>query len=304
MASVQVRILQSGRTDAYGLPLVPGSVATVDRDYAASLVSTGFASWMNPADAFDGETNIRKPSEAYTIFTAGAAFGLLPGDGGANGLTFTDSIGNFTLSAAVITDFYRAFAGGGYIYFPAGTAGSLDGWYFAVMFSDTAGRVYAEKYEQGTGTPQIVASPTSLSGLSTGRITQSTSEITAFTFTLPGGAMGPNGRFISEYARAADATGTKTIRTRLAGFTVYLDNRTVSSVGETTVKLRNIGSQNRQWGDRGSYSSVILTTQYTTIDTSVDQTFTVSLQSSLNTIGQFVCGYTASVMYGDKPWQS
>ncbi len=75
------------------------------------------------------------------LFQSGIPFGILPGDGGANGLTFTDSIGNFTLSAAVITDFYRAFAGGGYIYFPAGTAGSLDGSYFAVMFSDTAGRV-------------------------------------------------------------------------------------------------------------------------------------------------------------------
>jgi len=53
MPSVQVRILQSGRTDAYGLPLVPGSVATVDRDYAVSLTSTGFASWMNPADAYE-----------------------------------------------------------------------------------------------------------------------------------------------------------------------------------------------------------------------------------------------------------
>jgi hypothetical protein len=233
-----------------------------------------------------------------TLFQAGTALGMLPGDGGANGLTFTDSIGNFTLSAAVITDFYRAFAGGGYIYFPAGTAGSLDGWYFAVMFSDTAGRVYAEKYEQGTGTPQIVASPTSLSGISTGRITQSTSEITAFTFTLPGGGMGPNGRFISEYSRGADATGTKTIRTRLAGSTMFSDPKTTSSVGETTVKFRNIGSQNRQWGDRGAFSATISTTQYTTIDTSVDQTVTLTLQSSLNTIGQFVCAYIASVTYG------
>lgn len=298
MASVQVLILRSGRADVYGLPFIPGSVATVDRDYAASLVSTGFASWMNPADAYDGETNIRKPSEAYTIFTAGAAFGLLPGDGGANGLTFTDSIGNFTLSAAVITDFYRAFAGGGYIYFPAGTAGSLDGWYFAVMFSDTAGRVYADKYLQGTGTPQIVASPTSLSGISTGRITQSTSEITAFTFTLPGGGMGPNGRFISEYARAADATGTKTVRTRLAGIAIYSDSKTTSSVGESTVEFRNIGSQNRQWGDRGSFSATIASSQYSSIDTSVDETLTVTLQSSLNTIGQFVGAYIASITYG------
>lgn len=233
-----------------------------------------------------------------TLFQAGIAFGILPGDGGSNGLTFTDAIGNFTLSAAVITDFYRAFAGGGYLYFPAGTAGSLDGWYFAVMSSDTAGRVYADKYVQGTGTPQIIASPTSLSGLTTGRITQSVSEITAFTFTIPGGSMGPNGRFISEYSRAADATGTKTVRSRLAGSTLYSDSRTTSSVGEYTVKFRNIGSQNRQWGDRGSFSATISSAQYLSIDTSVDQTVTLTLQSSLNTIGQFVCAYAASVTYG------
>jgi hypothetical protein len=233
-----------------------------------------------------------------TLFQAGAAFGMLPGDGGANGLTFTDSIGNFTLSAAVITDFYRAFAGGGYIYFPAGTAGILDGWYFAVMSSDTAGRVYADKYLQGSGTPQIPASPTSLSGISTGRITQSTSEVTAFTFTIPGSSMGPNGRFISEYARAADAAGTKTVRTRLAGITMYSDPKTTSSVGDFIVKFRNIGSQNRQWGDRGSFAATISSSQYSSIDTSVDQTVTLTLQSSLSTIGQFMCGYTASVTYG------
>lgn len=56
MDSVQVRILRSGRTNVYGLPLVPGSVATVGRDYAVSLVSTGFASWMNPADVVAHET--------------------------------------------------------------------------------------------------------------------------------------------------------------------------------------------------------------------------------------------------------
>jgi len=266
---------------------------------AIRLTTTAYTSGTVTLTALQGGVNpIIYTPNPVTLFQSGIPFGILPGDGGANGLDFTDSIGNFTLSAAVVTDFYRAFIGGGYLYFPAGTAGVLDGWYFAVMSSDTARRVYAEKYEQGTGTPQIIASPTSLSGLSTGRITQSTSEITAFTFTLPGGAMGPNGRVVSTYARAADATGTKTVRLRLDGTALFSEPKTTSSIGESSITVRNIGSQARQWGDRGAYSGTISTTQYTTVDTSANKTVTVSLQSSLNTIGQFVCGFDCTAKYG------
>ena len=128
MASVQVRILQSGRTDAYGLPLVPGSVATVERSYAVGLVYSGFASWMNPADAYDGETNIRKPSEAYTLYQSGIPFWIPPGDGGANGLSFTGTRGVFTLSAeAPMASAFNVLASGCYCYLPAGSGGLATG---------------------------------------------------------------------------------------------------------------------------------------------------------------------------------
>ena len=307
MASVQVRILQSGRTDAYGLPLVPGSVATVERSYAVGLVYSGFASWMNPADAYDGETNLRKPDETYTLYQSGTAFGILPGDGGANGLTFSDAIGNFTVSAAVITGFGRPFRGGGYCYFPAGAGGLLtDGWYWTVMDNDdgTAGRVYADKYEQGTGTPLFITSPTSLSGLTTGRITQTTSEITAQTFTAPGGSIGPNGLLSVFNSRIGDTSASaKRLRLRIAGTEVWLGSVTSSPVLDNQINVRNLGVQTRQSNIRitgygSAATTTISTQQFSAIDMSADAVCTVTMQVAANTSGMAFFGTEAIIKYG------
>lgn len=304
MASVQVRILQSGRTDAYGLPLIPGSVVTVDRSYAVSLVSTGFASWTNPADAYDGETNLRKPSETYTLFQSGLSFVLLPGDGGANGLSFSGTRGEFTLSAAVITNFWNLLAMGGYAYLPAGAGGlATGGWYWCKMTSDTAGEIFAETY-QGTGKPSFVASPTTLPNLTAGRITQSTNEITLTTFTLPGGSMGPNGvlNFVTSVFGESSAT-SKTHRIRGGGVALVQFVTSTNSVADYLIHIRNRGTTLAQFGPRSTGvgsggTSIGGAWQYASVDTSADLAISVSVQISSNIGSTMLAGMFFSVQYG------
>lgn len=303
MASVQVRILRSGRTDAYGLPLVPGSVATVERSYAVGLVYSGFASWMNPADAFDGETNIRKPSETYTLYQSGIPFWIPPGDAGANGLSFTGTRGVFTLSAAVVTNFWTFFASGGYCYLPAGAGGlATGGWYWCVMTSDTAGEVFANTHS-GTGQPQFVASPTTLPNLSAGRITQTTSDVIVTSFTMPGNSQGPNGSAKFSCLRFGDTSATgKALRVSVGGTPIVNTTNTTIPVGESVFLSRNLGVSNRQANSRslgvGVYGSTVATHQYTAINTAVDNTVSVIMAVSANTASHMICGCDFSVNYG------
>ena len=312
MASVQVRILQSGRTDSYGLPLIPGSVVAVDRDYAVSLISTGFASWMNPADAYDGETNIRKPSETYVLYQSGIPFWLPPGDGGANGLSFTGTRGVFTLSAeAPLANAWIYLAGGGYIYLPAGAGGLVSGgWYWLIMTGTTAGEVYAETYS-GFGRPARVTSPTALPNLTAARLTQLTSEINAVSFLLPGGSLGASGVYVSK-ARivSSNSVGTKMLRLSISNATpttrIWAMARTTTSLvgnlqftgfahGNRLIKSTSNGGSSEVW-DNGSFSSVT-TGDVLSVDLTVDQTITMSGQLPANTDsllfvpGQFVIQY-------------
>ena len=298
------QILQSGRTDAYGLPLIHGSVVTVDRDYAVSLVSTGFASWVNLADAYDGETNFRKPSEVYTLFQSGIPFAIFAGDSGANGFSFTGTKGVFTLSAAPLTNI-SGFTRACYAYIPAGAGGLAAGWYWCVMSDDTNGEIFAETYS-GTGTPKYIASPTSLPNCTAGRITQTTAEVTMMSFTLPGGSMGPNGIWSADIAiRGGTTAANKVLRVKIGNQRVFASGST-SPVGDITGWFQNQGIETRQTGTTvisgraHLYTNLMSITDVndTAVDTRVDQTVLVTLSVAANT--DTVVGFLRkfSVQYG------
>lgn len=309
MAAVQILILRSGRSDAYGLPLTPGSIVTVDREYAVSLTSTGFASWMNPADAYDGETNLRKPGETYVLYQSGVPFWIPPGDGGSNGLSLAAD-GTFTLSAeAPMANVFNALVSGGYVYLPAGAGGLVTGgWFWCRTTDGTNGQVFQETYP-GTGQSAFVSSPTAFTGLSPGRITQITSEIYGPSFTMPGGSMGPNGvsAFLLKHLTTSTA-GTKTIRCRVGSsnffntsFTNTDNNRLIR------VSRMNMGVQNRQIGNRTNSSGsawdagTTATTwsgDVTIVDTSVDQTVSFTGQLSANTDSIIFVPMQFTVQYG------
>lgn len=293
MASVQVRILQSGRSDEYGLPLTPGSVATVDRDYAVSLVSTGFASWVNLADAYDGETNLGKPSETYVLFQSGIPFWLPPGDGGSNGLIFDGLRGTFTLSAAILTGFGNLLKTptGGYCYLPAGSGGlASGGWYFFRMITDTAGEVFKEMYVPGSGVPTIPETTTTHPDLTATRITQTTAEVIAVSFTMPGGSLGPNGIIRGTAAqRGNNNSGTRYLRVKAGATSINVTTISTSGMDlDYDFVRQNQGVQTAQIGNRTSngwlgQAQSVMSAEPTAIDTSVDQTITTTLQTDTAT---------------------
>lgn len=310
MASVQVFILRSGRSDAYGLPLTPGSVVTVDRDYAVSLVSNGFASWMNPADAYDGETNLRKPSETYVLFQSGMPFAIFAGDGGSNGFNFTGTRGVFTLSAAApFAGLGATLLSGCYAYIPAGAGGLAGGLYWCQMTDDTNGEIFAETYTPGSGTPKYITSPTRLPNCTSGRITQTTALITLASFTMPGGSLGPNGimRSTKKWLSSSGAS-TKVVRINVGGqqhfsvhYTTTYNNQVVTS------SRQNLGIETAQIGNRTSTvlgpwdagpSAAAYSGDRTTIDTRVDQTVDFLGQILANTESLIIVPMQFAVQYG------
>jgi hypothetical protein len=130
-----------------------------------------------------------------TGFACGIPFVLPPGDGGANGLSFTGGGGGaFTMTAAILAGGWNLLTDC-YVYLPAnvGGSGNTAGWYYAQFSSDTVGTIYADQYVSGQ--PTIPAAPAVFPGNPSGRITTTTSEITANTgLTLPAGALGKKWR--------------------------------------------------------------------------------------------------------------
>lgn len=243
-------------------------------------------------------------SGPVTLLQSGVPFWIPPGDAGANGLSFTGTAGQFTLSAAVVTNFWNLLATGGYAYIPAGAGGlATGGLYWCKMTNDTTGEIFAETYS-GTGELQFVETPTALPNLSAGRITQSTNEITLASFTLPGGSMGPNGILNFTTSVFGDSSAVaKTHRVRGGGVTLAQFATSTNSCAEYLMQIKNRGTQLAQFGPRsvgvGSGGTTIGGTwQYAAIDTSVDKTIALSVQLSSNTGSAMLAGLFFYVQFG------
>ena len=250
------------------------------------------------------------------LFQSGVPFWIPPGDGGANGLSFTGTRGAFTLSAeAPLANAWIYLAGGCYIYLPAGSGGLVSGgWYWCVMTGATAGEVYAETYS-GFGPVARVTSPTALPNLTATRITQVTTEVNAISFTLPGGSLGPNGVFVSKCRNiCTNSVGTKTTKLRVSnaspdtrlwalGYTnsfnvVGAQFTGFASGSNRIIKGSGNSAANQTWDNPGSQPTAT-NSDVLTVDLTVDQTLTMSVQVSANTDsiilvpGQFLVQYGA-----------
>jgi hypothetical protein len=259
---------------------------------AIRLTTTAYTSGTVTMTALQGAVNpvIYTPNP-ITLFQSGVPFWIPPGDSGVNGLSFTGTRGVFSLSAAVVTNFWNIFGSGGYAYLPAGAGGlATGGWYWCVMTSDTAGEIFAETYS-GTDKPPFVTTPTALPNLSAGRITQSTSEVALVAFTVPGGSFGPNGRLTwSMRTSGSNAASSKSFRLKLGGTTLVTTQPTTNPCMDLLGFTVNLGTTGRQCNARATTvtgvpaaGSSIGALEISTVDTSVDQTFAFSIQLAANT---------------------
>lgn len=221
------------------------------------------------------------------LFQSGISFWLPPGDGGSNGLNFTGTRGVFTLSAASPMQYAVGYLRKCYCYLPAGAGGlAAGGWFWCQMSDDTNGEIFAETYVSGN--PAFVSSPTTLSNLSAGRITQTLNPVTGPSFTLPGGAMGPNGIMRASFGcRTNNSATTKTIRI-LLGSQVFMihPTTTANNVVDSSSFTQNQGTEAlqsavSQWVGKehalgvATLSSTDVTG--TAVDTTVDQTVSMTL---------------------------
>ena len=243
------------------------------------------------------------------LYQSGIPFWIPPGDGGSNGLSLAAD-GTFTLSAgAPMSSAFIALVSGGYVYLPAGAGGLVTGgWFWCQMTDNTNGRVYAETYS-GVGQPAFVSSPTNLSGLTPGRITQITTEISGPSFTMPGGSMGPNG-VIRAWLKwiVTNSAGTKTPTIYLGSQPILRIPISTSSINTLASATRcNMGVENRQIGVRmysiagsldGGSGGTNWSLDVSTIDTSVDQTILVTGQLTANTDSLILVPFLFEVQYG------
>ena len=276
-------ITKAGRCDTYGRPLLVGQSYTSSDDEIKSLWQAGFCS------VTDAPTVFEKPTYPYPqqIAAIGVPFCILPGDGAAAGLQFTGTAGAFTLSAAILTSAWNALKGC-WCYMPSGFGRTAypAGWYWAVFSSDTAGVLYTDTYVSGRPTRDF--SPTAFPVNLSGWLTQTTSEITGPTgFTLRGGSMGPNGSLKAYLRFLGNTTGTKTYRVYMGSTIVLQTSPTTSPNTEQLMSCRNQGVETLQNNSRsaaptgvGVAGASVSGLEYTSADTSVDQTVSLSLQIS------------------------
>lgn len=129
-----------------------------------------------------------------------------PGNGLSAGVQFSGTIGAFNIvGAQVMPVIFPAC----FMYFPAnqiaGTSNTA-GFYYVVMTSTTAGRVYNNKYTSDI--PAAPANPAAFSGVTNGAwLTQTTADVAFVMLPVCGGSMGPNGSLEVSDIRCWSNTG-------------------------------------------------------------------------------------------------
>lgn len=198
------------------------------------------------------------------------------------GIAPSGTIGNngaLTLGTAL----HAVYSGGIYLYFPANaiSAGSAAGFYWTVMSSTTVGVVYNNVYTPGSP-PAKPTSNTAFSTTGPGAYTGSTAEITASSFTLPGGLLGNFGRLMSGFAIAANSTASnRTIKVKLGATTYFfLQVTTFSYLHVPRLCFANRGAGNVNFSSNWLSAATANSWPFahTTADTSVDQTLAITLQ--------------------------
>ena len=287
----------------YGYQEVPNDTL------ASAIVAAGFAYYDMPIQPQATRLGPHLADHAAlsvpkTLWQSGIPFVMPGGDGGANGLSFTGTRGVFTLSAAILTG-VSAMLGGCYLYLPAGAGGlGSAGWRWAQFTDDTNGEVFQETYVPGSGLPTWLSSPTQQPNLTAGRITQTTSDVTASSFTIPGGAMGNTGilRFLWKQV-GSNSANSKRASFKMSGSLMAHMNFVTSNLDtDKECVVQNVGRQDRQIATRKNEGIGANNTSYSSdhssIDTSVDQTITVTLGLTSNTDSMVMIPRLVTVQYG------
>lgn len=175
-----------------------------------------------------------------------------------------------------------------YVWMKAGNifAGSAAGWYYAVFSSATAATVYNNTYSSGT--PTIPAAPTAFSTTGPGAITQTTgSDITALTLAVAGNSIDANGQFLLGMLFATGGVATnKIFKAAYAGTGFLSTTQTTNKSIAAYRTVANRGVTNSQVSEAAGsfgFTASAGAPSYLSIDSSVSQNFTTTLQLQAGT---------------------
>lgn len=216
MANVTVTMLQSGRTDDWGRPLVAGNSYSLDFDRAKSLWQAGFASVADPIVFDDDNTPVAGGLIRYLRFpgfrrsllaslvtnsTASRANGLVTVAATSHGITTGTT--------------YQGFR-----FFYPGSPNLAAGWYDSIVSIPDA----------NTLTFSAPGPDFANESINAGAAYTLVTEIT--NITIPAGTLKPGSRLITNFLRYGDSTSTtKSLRNILQGTTIGASFATTSSFG-------------------------------------------------------------------------
>jgi len=270
MANVTVTILQNGRCDDYGIPLVAGSSYSLDYDRAKSLWQAGVAS-VADSNVFDDDNTpsaggflryIRFPGFKKCMLASLVANSTASRSNGL--VTITATAHGITTGAT-----YQGFR-----FFYPGSASLAAGWYDSIVsIPDVDTLTFsAPGADFGSQSINAAAAYTTLTSLC--------------SVVVPGGTIRPYGRLTSNAFRSGDNTATtKNIRNLIGTSQLGLSSTTTASQGAYRVSI-TFDDAGKAYAAASPDQIGAGTLASGTFDLSLDQTF--SLQGSVSAAAGFL----------------
>ena len=191
--------------------------------------------------------------------------------------------------------------GGCFAYFPAGAlyAGSVAGFYYTDVTSTTTATVYA--YRWTGGIPAFPTTPTPIVATGPGAYTQTTGvDITAASFTVPGGYLGINGSlFLYPNFGANTTANAKSWSAKYANNVLIGRSNTTTSMDNTPVVLRAAGRADRQIATAyaGLTANAGALFGRFSVDSTVAQEYIITMKLATATDFMFLQGYEAVLSF-------
>ncbi len=277
MANVTVTILQNGRCDDYGIPLVAGNNYSLDFDRAKSLWQAGFASVADPTIFDDDNTPnaggliryMRFPGFKKSLLaslvansTASRAKGLVTVTATAHGITTGAT--------------YQGFR-----FFYPGSSNLAAGWYDSIVSVPDA------------NTLTFSAPGPDFASESVNGAAAHTTLTTFASITIPGGTIKVGSRIVSRILRNGDATATtKNVRMLIGAYNMGLSAASTAPAIYSAIAA-GVVSPEKTLSYAASDNNVAGTSASASYDWNVDQT--ISLAANLSAAAAFVTLEVASL---------
>lgn len=232
----------------------------------------------------------QNPQQGAPVIASGIPFAMF------SSWSFASN-GALTLSVALPTAFPNA-----YVYFPANsiTASNAAGWYYTTFSTTTAGQVFNNTYTSGT--PVIPSSPTAFSASAGAVVAQVTTPVTAMNTNVIGGSLGLNGWIRAEAIfQANNSANTKACSVFYGNGSLFTGNASGANIYvEVNHRMGNCGVTNRQMARAATYNSFTGAPNYTSVDSTANQTFSVVMTLATAATGDYVIatGVSALLNYG------